>query len=166
MRKRFSIWGTLIIFVLAFIFHNLYAWTSWELFKPISAVNESVWEHMKMLFFAGFFYYLLKLIINGWSETQNIAGNTASLLTMIMIIPMTYYTYTSILGKGFVVIDLIITFIAALMGEYVSYRLSGSNHYRTSNFGTIVAGVVLMVMLILFVWFTYYPPSTPIFMCV
>jgi hypothetical protein len=54
MKKNLFIWqlvGYTFATVLGTILHFLFDWTSAYFFTPIAAVNESTWEHMKILFF-------------------------------------------------------------------------------------------------------------------
>ena len=47
---KLKIIDTIAIFLLCFLTHNLYKWLPNSLFSIFFPVNESIWEHMKMLF--------------------------------------------------------------------------------------------------------------------
>lgn len=164
MKKKFSFWGTIIIFVLAMALHSLFDITSLEIFKPISPVNESVWEHMKMMFFAGFLYYLLNIVFSRGQNFKNLAGYAVSLIVMPLVIPMLVYTYTSIVGTNILAVDIVIAFIAALTGEYIAFRLRPKHPYRHNRITIFLSAVIIALLAFMFVYFTYNPLGTPIFL--
>ena len=54
MKRSLLLWqvfGLTFSAVLGTLLHFLYDWTDLEFLKPISAINESTFEHMKILFF-------------------------------------------------------------------------------------------------------------------
>ena len=54
MKKRVAFWqfaGFTVAVALGTILHFLFDWTGSFALAPVSAVNESTWEHMKILFF-------------------------------------------------------------------------------------------------------------------
>ena len=82
-----SIAGTLL--------HFAYDWSNQSIFlAPFSAINESIWEHMKLLFFPMFVFAMIEYYFMG-NEYDNfwcikLLGITLGLL----LIPTLYYTYT------------------------------------------------------------------------
>jgi len=83
----------------------------------------------------------------------------------IYLIPITivvlYYAYTAILGHGPLVVDIAIFVIAVIVGQLVSYKLLTTSPLpeRLNRF----APIALVVLGILFVLFTFYPPQVPLF---
>lgn len=163
MKKRFSFWGTIIIFVLAVLLHSLFDITKLEIFKPISPANESVWEHMKMIFFAGLLYYLFSIIFSGGKKTRYLVGYAVSLIVMVLLVPMIFYTYTNIIGKHLMAVDILITLVAAFSGEFIAYKLRPKYNTNPNSLALFIAGFVILLMIFMFVYFTYYPLNTPIF---
>ena len=63
--KKVKFISGLGIFILCFFSHFMYTWFPNTLFSIFFPVNESIWEHMKMLFtsiliFSVFEYFILK----------------------------------------------------------------------------------------------------------
>ena len=59
MKRSLLLWcfgGYTFSVVLGTLLHFVYDWTKCAIFTPISAVNESTWEHMKILFFPCLFF--------------------------------------------------------------------------------------------------------------
>ena len=54
--KRTRIISTIGIFLLCFSFHFIYDWIPNYITAIFFPVNESIWEHMKLLFSATIFY--------------------------------------------------------------------------------------------------------------
>ena len=80
---------------------------------------------------------------------------------MIALIPIVFYSYTSITRESIFAID-IATFIAAVVvGQIVSYTLFMKNQFSRNT--DKIALVVLIVLGIAFIVFTFYPPHLPIF---
>ena len=86
-----SIAGTLL--------HFAYDWSNQSIFlAPFSAINESIWEHMKLLFFPMFVFALIEYFLIG-NEYKNFwCSKLIGLLLGLLIIPTLYYTYTGALG--------------------------------------------------------------------
>ena len=88
---------------------------------PFSAVNESTWEHMKILFFPMFLFALI--------ESRFITRNKNfwctklfGILLGVLLIPILFYTYTGITGMSVTLINIAIFYIsaaAAYLFEYI-----------------------------------------------
>ena len=61
--KNTRIISTIVIFLLCFLFHFIYDWLPNTLTAIFFPVNESIWEHMKLLFSAVCFYGIIDYII-------------------------------------------------------------------------------------------------------
>jgi len=83
----------------------------------------------------------------------------------IYLIPITivvlFYSYTAILGHGLLIVDIAIFVIAVVVGQLVSYRLLIASPLpeRLNRF----APIALVILGILFVLFTFYPPEISLF---
>ena len=126
-----------------------------------SAVNESIWEHMKliyipMLLFAGIEYFRWgKAIPSFWCI--KLTGFLAALL----LIPAVYYTYTGILGAESAWFNITIFFLAAGVAFYwETRRLQADWTCRLPDCLTL--GGMLLIGL-LFLVFTFQPPRIPLF---
>ena len=159
--KRYIIIGTIFIIISGTLSHFFYEWSNNNfvvgLFSPI---NESTWEHMKLVFFP---MLLFSLIAN--SKLKEIYPCiTSSLLFGILIgtflIPIIFYTYTGILGYNVFVLDLITFIYAVICSAFTVYRLTLS--CRMQNHTTILF-IIVCVVLICFVLYTVYPPNIALF---
>ena len=162
IRKRELI-GIAVISSLGALLHFAFEWSG-EL-QPVAAfaaVNESVFEHLKLtywpaLFYAAVEYRPLKKLVNNF-----IIGKTAGLYVMPATITGLFYLYTTITGGHNLIADIMIFIGAIALGQLASYRILTRERlspriHRAALGGLISLGVIYAV-------FTFYPPHLPIFM--
>lgn len=165
MKKSFVFWqvvGFVFVSVAGTLLHFLYDWTNQSTFAGLfSAVNESIWEHMKLLFvpmivFAVAERFLLKKgIENFWCL------KLFGILAGLSVIPTLYYTYTGIFGVSVDWFNITIFFIAALIGFLVECVIFKKQlKCRLSNF---IALTVICFIGLAFLVFTFSPPEIPLF---
>ena len=118
MRRRLFFWelaGFLFTGALGVLLHFLYEWSGGNtLAAAFSAVNESTWEHMKLLFFPMFVFSVFQVCIMGRNYPNFLAARAASILTGLVLIPVLFYTYTGVLGRNINWVDIAIFFLADL----------------------------------------------------
>ena len=162
--KRSDFWwqagGFAAVTFLGTILHFLFDWTGESaIVAPFSAVNESTWEHMKLLFWPLFF---LTLVQFPFHVHPNFWGfKLSGALTGLLLIPILFYTYNGAIGKSPDWLNIAIFYIsaaAALSVEYWAFQKRPS----TNPHPTIPVAIFILLA-ILFVLFTFYPPRLPIF---
>ncbi len=159
MNKKKILIATIIILVLSFIFHSVYdkipsVFTS--LFFP---VNESIWEHNKMI--------LLSFLVLSLIERFLFKGNIsilqyfiAAILCMFILNSLFTPIYLYILNKKenmFIVIFLYIIFIIA------SLLITGKLHKYENRSNDIIGITAFAFVALLFMILTYNPLKLPIF---
>lgn len=163
--KYFMLAGVFFVLAAGSLSHFLYEWTGNDfltgLFCP---VNESTWEHMKLLFFPMLLYSLLiapmlKRTLPDIAPDMSpslMAGNLAG----TWAIPVIFYTYTGILGQNLFFLDLMTFFLSVILAFYLACRLALSG--KMQRFSSIL--YMLTVILLLCFWmFTYDPPNMRLF---
>ena len=164
MRKRLLLHtaaGILFVIALGTLCHFLYDWTGrGALVGLFTPVNESIWEHIKLLFFPMALYSVF--MSRRLKEDFPCAGPAlcAGILYGSILIPVLYYTYTGILGKHYAAADIAIFFISVLAAFIRSYRLSISCHTLGFRYLFLALDCLLAVS---FWIFTFYPPAIPLF---
>ena len=149
-----SIAGTLL--------HFAYDWSNQSIFlAPFSAINESIWEHMKLLFFPMFVFAIIEYyFIRNESDhfwCIKLLGITLGLL----LIPTLYYTYTGAFGIMIDFINIAIFFLTAAIVYSVETRLF--EHGYTCPISSWTAFIILCLIALSFVVFTFFPPRIPLF---
>ena len=159
--KLYLILGFLFTAVLGTIWHFLYDWTGRgaiaALFFP---VNESTWEHMKLVFFP---VLVWSLLLPAGIRKDFPAMRCALLAGGLLgtwLVPVLFYTYSGILGRNLALIDIGIFYTAVLAAFWTAWKL------RDSERAEKACPLILFfsaVMLLAFFLFTFAPPDIGLF---
>lgn len=143
------------------ILHFLYEWTGNALiFAPFSGVNESTWEHMKLLFFPLFIYALIEYKIIGKEYKSYWCIKLAGILTALAAVPMLYYTCIGVFGRSPDLFNIAIFYIAAAIAFVFEYYLF-KNRCKCRYYGLPL--IILFIVALSFVLFTFKSPHIPLF---
>ena len=132
----------------------------WKVVALVAAINESVWEHLKLGFWPAVFYALIEYPFLKKIENFVIA-KAASACVIPFCIVVLFYSYTTILGYDTLAMDILIFIIAVIIGQLASYRILTTRKLPRSV--TMIAFAALCLLAVLFVVFTFYPPHLSIF---
>ena len=164
MKRSVWLWqlmGFAITSFLGTVLHFLYDWLGKSpIVAAFSGVNESTWEHMKLLFWPMLVYTIVQsLFFKGYDGF--ICIKTRGILLGIALIPTIFYTYNGVIGKSPDWINIAIFFIsAAATYIYESRALKkDSVHYCRPR----IAILILCLLAISFVLFTFRTPPLNIF---
>lgn len=158
--KNYQIASTIFVCILGTLLHFTYEILGENTFAAsFSAVNESVWEHLKLLFFPMLISTIIGYFYIGKNAPNFLCSKTLEILASIFFIIIFFYTYTGIIGKSIVFIDIASFFVAVILGEYLAYKLIISD-FKCNN---IIAIIILTIILICFVIFTYFTPNIGLF---
>jgi hypothetical protein len=159
---RYELIGMLFISLLGSVLHFTFEWSGYNpVVGAFSAVNESVWEHLKL----GFWPALLWAIIEYRQIRKDVnnffVAKTVVPYAITVIIPLIFYSYTSITGESIFIIDIMSFIVAVIIGQYLSYKLL--LHKQLPPNLEKIAVAALLVLAIAFIAFTFYPPHLPPF---
>lgn len=160
--RRWELGGLFFTIAAGNLLHFVYEWSGENpIAAAFSGVNESTWEHMKLLAVPWILWTVLQLLV--WRDSEGVlSARAAGLLTGLAAIPVLFYTYTGILGRSISLVNIIIFQIAVLLAFAASSSLQKG--YRLTGLGwQLLGGTVLVTAAILFVWWTYQPPQLPLF---
>ena len=148
-----SLFGTLL--------HFLYDWlgeAKW--IAPFSGVNESTWEHMKLLFWP--------MLIFAIAQSFFLRDNEAfwgiklrGILLGISLIPVIFYTYNGVIGKSPDWINIAIFFISAAIVYIYETRLFKKADVKPISKKLSIG--ILVFIASLFVIFTFRTPEINLF---
>lgn len=150
------------IFILCFPFHFMYEWFSNILFSIFFPVNESVFEHMKMLFTSIIFYGILDFLFLKFFHQKRDNFLASLFLSASLSIPVfliIYLPFYYLIGEN-MPLNLICLFITIVISQFISYLVLKSNNLKNLNMAS-VAGIILVY--IIFGFLTYYPPILDLF---
>ncbi len=164
MRRSIDFWQTVGFGVAAIggtLLHFLYDWlgeAAW--IAPFSGVNESTWEHMKLLFWPMFIYAIIQYFF--FADRKNFwCIKIRGTLLGLTLIPVFFYTYNGAIGKSPDWLNITIFFISAAIAYIYETRLF--NAERTRCKAPKIAFAMLCVLAILFIVFTFLTPKLGIF---
>ena len=164
MGRRWRVWpltGFLTAAVLGTLAHFAYRWSGGALLAGVfCAVNESVWEHMKLLFFPVFLFTAAQFCVG--ERDGLLAARAVSVTAGLALIPTLYYTYTGIWGDHTLWADAAIFYLSAAVTFWLDDLLHRQRRLWKMEYQ--VAGLVwLWVLAFLFVWWTFSPPHIALF---
>lgn len=127
----------------------------------VSAVNESIWEHMKLLYYPMAVFAVYQYRAWGKDAEDFWWVKFLGLIFGLGLIPVVYYTYTGILGINVDWFNIAIFFLAAGAAFYLEHRLFAGNRTSRVPSGWGVLGILLIGAV--FVGLTFFPPEIPFF---
>lgn len=162
MLKRYTAAGILFTAVLGTLTHFCYQWSGENpLLALVVPVSESTWEHMKMLFFPMLLWSFLESALLRKKYPDLFWADAAGILTGLLLIPAIFYTYSGILGRTWMIADILLFYVSILAGFLVRSRLARRRD-RPGISRWILLGALLALLAAFFI-FTWNPPAFGIF---
>ena len=126
-----------------------------------SAMNESVWEHLKLAFWPSLFWTGI-LYVQGASATRNFwAGRAVALALPPILIAVGFYAYKGILGGHLLVLDIGLFVLSITIGQLCAVLI-----YRTKFLARelkwVSAGSIIL-MTFAFSVASFFPPDLAMF---
>lgn len=167
LKRKLFFWelgGFLFTGAAGVLLHFVYEWSGGSLLAAVvSSVNESTWEHLKLLFIPLFLFSLVQICLQGRTYPNLPAVRALSALTGLALIPLLFYTYTGALGWHNVWVDIAIFFLADLAAFTLDFRLLRRGRCR-AGWQQLVGLAVLWGLLFCFVWCTLRPVRLPLWL--
>lgn len=159
--KRIKVISVFGMFALCFLTHFLYNWLPNSLFSIFFPVNESIWEHNKIIILSTLSLAIIEKIYYKKRKNVLFAEATSSLLCMflVMIIFTPIYLYF-LKTRDNIIITFIIYFLSISISQILSYYLLLKSYQeRLEELGIILFSIFILTNIV----FTYYPPRYAIF---
>jgi len=156
----FQIISSVFAMILGTLLHFIYEWSGENLYVAwFSAVNESTWEHLKILFFPMLITMIIGYFYIGKKIPNFLCAKTIGIVTALLFTTTFFYTYTGIIGTNIAILNISSFFIAIILGEYVAYKIMLSYFSCDKK----ISLVTLIILSICFVIFTYSTPQIELF---
>lgn len=140
--------------------HFLYDWTRSSFIALFCPINESIWEHLKLLFFPFLFCSLFQCVYKKLDPSPYFYYRLLSILCGMLSIVTLFYTYTGVLGRNIFAFDILIFVIAI----FVTLRSVPLFKKRISRIPSLsVTGALWLILTACFFLFTCFPPDLPLF---
>ena len=164
MKQRSILWHAAGFALVTFggtILHFLYDWTGGSiLVSPFSGVNESTWEHMKLLFWPLLLFALVQRLF--FKDQENYwCVKLAEILLGLVLIPVLFYTYNGLFGKSPDWLNIAIFYFAALLVFFFEWWAFKNDRLQCKHPRLAVTAICLIG--VLFVVFTFATPQIPLF---
>lgn len=164
MKRDLSLWqlsGFGFTVLSGTLLHFLYDWTGQTTWSALfSGVNESTWEHMKLLYvplllFAVVQFFFFREYKNFWCVklTGTICG--------LILIPVLFYTYNGAVGPSPDWLNIAIFYISAAAVFYLEWKLFQAEWPKKCL--SRLSLYILIGIGIFFIVFTFWPPRIPLF---
>ena len=161
--KKDKILSSILIIALCFLFHFLYEWFPNPLFAIFFPVNESIWEHMKILFSSICFYGIIDYIILyknkiGFNNFFFNIFETAFLSVVVYL--LIFIPIYKILGENMIV-SISLMIIVIILSQIISYFILKSKHIHYIN---SISFILIIISYIIFGYLTYNPIHNYLFL--
>ena len=164
MKRSIGLWqlmGFAVTSLAGTLLHFLYDWTGKSvLVAPFSGVNESTWEHMKLLFWPMFVFAIAQSFFFR-DRAEFWCVKLKGTFLGLALIPVIFYTYNGVIGQSPDWINIAIFFVSAAVA-YI-YETRQFNNGTTMCKSPKIAFSILCVIALLFVIFTFATPEIGIF---
>lgn len=161
--KTYAILGFIFVAALGTLLHFAFDWSEQNrIVAFISPVNESMWEHLKLLVYPLLLFSVLEYIKIGPSFDNYIIAKAFGLLGGMLTMVMLFYTYSGIIGNHYLIVDIIIFLIGIIVSFMISSYILNHRIFCLNIFQPI--GLILILLIVIcFMWFTFFPPSINLF---
>lgn len=150
---KYEIFSLVFVSIFGVLLHFLYDWSNYSLLVSLfSAVNESVWEHLKLLFFPSIFTWFLALLL-GFKEGNYLSIKLNSIILGMIFIITFFYTYTGIIGTHYALLDIGSFFIAAI----ISFIYTIKHYNQNKNNNEYLNYFIIFIITLSFIVFTFKP---------
>lgn len=164
MKKSVWLWslvGFAVTALLGTLLHFLYEWLGEAVWiAPFSGVNESTWEHMKLLFWPMLAFAAVQCRFAGERDDFWCVKLRGILLGLVLI-PVLFYTYNGVVGASPDWINIAIFFVSAAAVYIYETRLFNSMRVRCK--APRLALLALLALGVCFAVFTFLTPELGIF---
>ena len=153
--KKIKIINVVFLFLLSFLWHFMYDWFSNTIFALVFPVNESIWEHMKIIYYCLLMGSILEFVL---CKKNNIKINNFYIEAMVksilgvifyLIIFVPFYLW---LGES-MLISISLMLITYIFMEYIGYKILTGEEMNIN----ILPVIIIVLGCIMFVILTFYP---------
>lgn len=160
--KRLKIISSIVIFLLCFLLHFIYKWMPNPFLAIIAPVNESIWEHMKLIYTSTILWSIIEIII---LKKKNIKFNnffTSIFTSAFLSIPIYLIMFLPIyhkIGEN-MAINITLMGITIIITQIISYYILKAKEEPLLNYISIF---LVIIIYLIFGYLTYNAPHNYLF---
>ncbi len=158
--KLFCALGFVLITIIGCLLHFVYSWSGEKKWAAVfAAVNESVWEHLKIALMPMFVWAFIGIwVIN----VNNYAlGVFVAFMTIMIFIPTFFYSYTAITKRAILIVDIISFVIAIALSTLFAALIFNTG--QVAPVWDILAIIGSVILGICFAILSFFPPHWIVF---
>lgn len=165
MKQSLSHWqiaGFLFTSILGTFLHFLFDLSGQSVITALfSAVNESIWEHMKLIYYPMLLFALVEYRFGGKNYKHFWCVKLVGIGLALYLIPTLYYAYTGIFGTSVDWLNIAIFFFAA--GVVFGVENFLFRNETVCRFPSRVAFSLICIIGVIFTVLTFLTPEIPFF---
>lgn len=128
------------------------------IFKGIFPINESIWEHLKLLFYPAAAVGIVRRLVCGKLQHGILTTFAEGIVIAMLLMVAGFYTYSGILGMHSLPMDISLFYLCSLvMTVYVSKQALRQKNSSLSGL------LVLLLLTGCFLFFSYNAPDIGLF---
>lgn len=117
--------GGIFTSIFGVLFHFLYGWSgSNPIVGLFCAVNESTWEHLKLLYFPFLVWFFISFFWFGKQLPNYTCYSFLSVFLGMLSIIVLFYTYTGVLGFSIDAVNIALFFLAVMLTFFLQYHFT------------------------------------------
>ena len=159
--KTWQIITVVVCIILGTLLHFTYEWSGENTVVGLfSAINESTWEHLKLIFYPMILMGILGHFVIGERSNNYWLAQALGIVTAMVFTIVFFYTYTGIIGTNFAWLNIATFVIAVIFGGIVTYKILTSRKYYDAE---VVSRIFLIILVLSFILYTFNPPQIGLF---
>lgn len=163
-RKSSVIIGILFSIGLGVLLHFVYEWSDYnKIVGFFSAVNESVWEHLKLLFIPVTVFSLIQWLFVRKENKGFLLSRVIALIIGMLWIVSSFYTISGIVGKNDISVVNIGIFVIGVVITFLLSEIIMKSIFNAPRYSDTIAFIILFIFALLFAVWTYNPPKIGLF---
>jgi len=161
--KKIKFLMVIIIFVMSFFSHFIYNWFPNFITSIFFPVNESIWEHMKIIYTSILLSSIIEYFIY---KVQKISVNNFWInIPIVSIIGIIVYLIIYLLIDNVIPHNLFVSisllFIIYILTQFISYNILKS---KSIPYEKIIGIIAIVLIYIVFTYLTYFPIKSYLFL--
>lgn len=160
--KKIKIFITFILFIVSILVHFGYSIFSCFFTSIFFPINESIWEHMKIIYTSIIIASIIEYFI--YVNSSIIINNFLLSIPLISIIGIMLYLIIYSIIDIFIphnlIVAIVLLYIIFIICEIISYYIL---KFKKIRYEKVLGIVLIIISYIIFTYLTYYPLNNKLF---
>ncbi len=142
--RKWHVIGFFWIVIVGSLLHFTYEWSGkMPIVGYFSAVNESLWEHLKLGYFSLTFFMLIDYWVLRNKTTGYFAAKAAGIVSMNLLIVLVNFIYETVVEKPNPIFHIALFVVGAFICQYVSIKVMRSPVRNRLNYIGLLVYIAL-----------------------